>query len=140
MKIAAAFVALSMALPGLAWAQAVPPAPGANAPVQANPFTPADIDPALPFGAIDVIPAGNTAETVMAWAAQLTEEQKVELTSRCLIIGAGDNYQPPAKDFCTTWTQAMTADPAANPPGLGGVNPAGVPAGENPAGAPAAPR
>ena len=139
------------AMTTVAFAQAPAAAPAAPAaapaaqnaprdPGEAPQFNAANVDPAAPFGQIDVAPAGATRDTVLAWAATLTEPQKVELTSRCLVITANAaNFQATANEFCTIWVDVMTADPGATPlPGLGGPNPAGEPAPAPGAAAPAA--
>ncbi len=127
---ALAATALTVAMAAPAFAQAMPGGAAGNAMPMATPLTPADVDPAIPFGDIDIAAAGNTRDTVVTFAEGLTEEQKVELTSRCQVItGNAANYQGEALGFCETWVQVMTADPGASPlPGLGGNAPAGVPA------------
>ncbi len=126
--------ALALAFATPAFAQAMPGGAANNmapmaTPANPHPMTPADVDPAVPFGALDIAAAGNTADTIRTFSEGLTEEQKVELTSRCQVIGENSaNFQAEAVGFCDTWVQVMTADPGATPlPGLGGANPAGVP-------------
>ncbi len=114
--------ATSLAATG-AFAQAA--LPGGDAAAN-NPYNAGNVDPAVPFGAIDIALAGATAATVQTWANTLSDEQKLELVNRCQVINANvAGYQPPAVSFCEMWTTAMANDPGATPvPGLGGANPA----------------
>ena len=101
---------------GGAPAQGAAGAAGGAAPAMEDPLTPADVDPARPFGELDIAAAGNTVETVQAWAAQLTDDQKSDITNRCRVIETNaDNYQEPVRTFCQNWIRAieMTGDPAA---------------------------
>ncbi|MDB5505591.1 MAG: hypothetical protein JWR75_229 [Devosia sp.] len=49
-------------------------------------FTPEMVDPADPFGEIDVTSAGTTQAESSAFFATLTEGQQVELGMRCAVI------------------------------------------------------
>jgi len=123
--------AVMLAFSGSAFAQDMPgPGDKAKLPMaNPHPMNAADVDPAIPFGEIDIAAAGNTRDTIVVFAEGMTEEQKTELTSRChVIVATSANFQPEAVGFCGTWIELMLADPGASPlPGLGGDAPAGVP-------------
>lgn len=112
--------ALSFSTATAVFAVTLPPAGDA-----VNPYALADVDPAAPFGAIDIVLAGATANTVQTWATTLTNEQKLELTNRCQVIDLNAaNYQATVTAFCGMWMTAMSNDPGATPvPGLGGAYP-----------------
>lgn len=49
-------------------------------------FTPEVVDPADPFGEIDVTNAGATEEEVTTFFNALTPEQQTEISARCAVI------------------------------------------------------
>jgi hypothetical protein len=133
----------------MAFAQAPQPAPAAPiSPVpgaavdEANPFTLANIDPAVPFGQIDVEAATNP-DTLAAWEKTLSEDQITELDQRCDVIGQAADFPAEPRAFCDMWLTVRAdemGDPALAPltipePGPGVVQ---QPAPAAP-GAPAAP-
>lgn len=120
---AGAALALACA-PALAQAPAVggdAAAPGAaiggGVPAE-NPFTVANIDPANPFGTVDVTMAGANAESMQAWAASLDAGLKTEISQRCDVISANSSTFPAdAVGFCTTWTTVQANETAVPMPG-----------------------
>jgi hypothetical protein len=88
-----------------------------------NPFSVANIDPANPFGTVDVTMAGANAESMQAWAASLNTDLKTEISQRCDVISANTSTFPAdAVGFCTTWTTVQANE--AVPPAPGGAVPA----------------
>ncbi len=125
---AGAAIALACA-PALAQAPAAGDAPGAavgGGVAAENPFTVANIDPANPFGTVDVTMAGANAESMQAWAASLDAELKTEITQRCDVISANSSTFPAdAVGFCTTWTTVQANETAA--PAVPGASPLPAP-------------
>ncbi|MFO1184459.1 MAG: hypothetical protein U1E56_06710 [Bauldia sp.] len=105
--ILAATPLLAQNLPG----PTVPPtqAPqGGAAAVAPDVDQPLSLDPARPFGTLDVMAAGKTQATISAWAGKLNDSQKADLKTRCdKILGASTGtYAGDAIDFCNTYKTA----------------------------------
>lgn len=83
----------------------------------------ADLNPADPFGELDVLPAGVTVESVTQFAAGLNDAQKADLKQRCLVIrDKQTDFEAAAVQFCENWqmmedtAQARAAEPPAPAP------------------------
>ena len=95
--------------------------------ISENPFTVANIDPAQPFGAVDVTMAGANAESMQAWADSLDADLKTEISQRCDVISSNSSSFPAdAVGFCTTWTTVQANEGVVSP--LPGASPNILPA------------
>jgi hypothetical protein len=80
-----------------------------------NPFAVAGIDPASPFGEIDVDLSTNPDELAV-WQKTLTKAQVTELDQRCDVITTASNLAPEPLAFCDMWLTVRSGeegDPAA---------------------------
>lgn len=72
-------------------------------------FTADTVDPADPFGEIDVTSAGATLEDVTAFFNALTPEQQQELAERCAVITDPVHQERYAEETATQLCNNLTA-------------------------------
>jgi hypothetical protein len=82
-------------------------APGGSAnPLASQSFTASDVDPANPFGGVNVRGAETSNASMSTFVYALTGSQRTELTGRCGVIidpGNSSRYEQNARDFCRSY-------------------------------------